>query len=104
MQAVGRMRDANFLMRPNSIPKIKPRLGLDWYFGEMDSCPATMAEAIALAKEVNEMPGLAVALCLAALLGYCKRNTAHPQKSVFLQKRPEASGARSPRVALLEVC
>ena len=49
---------------------------LDWHFGEMDSCQATMAEAIALAKEVNDMPGLAVALHFAALLGYCKRNPA----------------------------
>ena len=47
---------------------------LDWHFGEMDSCQATMAEAIALAKEVNDMHGLAFVLCYAALLGYCKRN------------------------------
>ena len=32
---------------------------IDWHFGEMDSCQATMAEAIALAKEVNDMHGLA---------------------------------------------
>ena len=31
----------------------------DWHFGEIDSCQATMAEAIALAKEVNDMHGLA---------------------------------------------
>ena len=30
---------------------------LDWHFGEMDSCQARMAEAIALAKELNDMPG-----------------------------------------------
>ena len=53
---------------------------LDWHFGEMDSCQARMAEAIALAKEVNDMPGLAVALCLAALLGYCKRNPAEVER------------------------
>jgi hypothetical protein len=35
-----------------------------------------MAEAIALAKEVNDMPGLAVALCFAVFLGYYKRNPA----------------------------
>jgi adenylate cyclase len=39
-----------------------------------------MAEAIALAKEVNDMPGLAVALCLAALLGYYKRNPAEVER------------------------
>ena len=53
---------------------------IDWHFGEMDSCQATMAEAIALAKEVNDMPGLALALCLAALLGYCKRNPAEVER------------------------
>ena len=39
-----------------------------------------MAEAIALAKEVNDMPGLAVALHFAALLGYCKRNPAEVER------------------------
>ena len=53
---------------------------LDWHFGEMDSCQATMAEAIALAKEVNDMPGLAVALRFAAFLGYCKRNPAEVER------------------------
>jgi len=39
-----------------------------------------MAEAIALAKEVNDMHGLAFALCLEALLGYCKRNPADVER------------------------
>jgi tetratricopeptide (TPR) repeat protein len=53
---------------------------LDWHFGEMDSCQATMAEAIALAKEVNDMHGLAFVLCLAALVGYCKRDPAEVER------------------------
>jgi tetratricopeptide (TPR) repeat protein len=53
---------------------------LDWHFGEMDTCQATMAEAIALAKEVNDMHGLAAILCYAALLGYCKRNPAEAER------------------------
>jgi tetratricopeptide (TPR) repeat protein len=53
---------------------------LDWYFGEMDSCQARMAEAIALAKELNDMHGLAFVLLLAALLGYCKRNPAEVER------------------------
>jgi predicted ATPase len=53
---------------------------LDWHFGEMDSCQATMAEAIALAKEVNDMPGLAFVLCLAAFVGYCKRDPAEVER------------------------
>ena len=30
---------------------------VDWHFGEIASCHATMAEAIALAKELNDMHG-----------------------------------------------
>jgi adenylate cyclase len=43
----------------------------------MDSCQATMAEAIALAKEVNDM---AFTLGSAALLGYWKRNPAEVER------------------------
>jgi predicted ATPase len=53
---------------------------LDWYFGEMDSCQARMAEAIALAKEVNDMHGLAFVLHLAALVGYFKRDSAEVER------------------------
>ena len=40
----------------------------EWHFGEIASCQATMAEAISLAKELNDMPALAVALYFAAIL------------------------------------
>jgi predicted ATPase len=53
---------------------------LDWHFGEIASCQATISEAIALAKEVNDMHGLAVALCYAAILGHCKRNPAEMER------------------------
>src|SRR5262249_31020211 len=53
---------------------------LDWHFGDMGSCQATMSEAIALAKEVNDMHGLAFALRSAALLGYWKRNPAEVER------------------------
>jgi tetratricopeptide (TPR) repeat protein len=46
----------------------------EWHFGELASCKTTMAEAIALAKELNDMHGLAVALNYAAVLGYLERN------------------------------
>ena len=49
---------------------------LEWHIGETASCHATMAEAIALAKELNDMHGLAVALHLAASLAYYERNAA----------------------------
>jgi len=46
----------------------------EWYFGEIASCQATMAEAISLAKELNDMHALAVALWNAGILGHFERN------------------------------
>ena len=37
----------------------------EWQFGEIASCQATMAEAISLAKELNDMHALAMALYFA---------------------------------------
>ena len=36
----------------------------EWHFGEIASCQATMAEAISLAKELNDMHALAMALLM----------------------------------------
>jgi hypothetical protein len=47
---------------------------IEWHSGEIASCHATMAEAISLAKELNDTPGLAVALNYAAFLGYFEHN------------------------------
>jgi hypothetical protein len=47
-----------------------------WHFGEIDSCRRTMTEAIPLAKELNDMPALAVALFFAAHLAQFERNHA----------------------------
>jgi hypothetical protein len=44
-----------------------------WHLGEITSCQATMVEAISLAKELNDMHALAVALFLAAILGHFER-------------------------------
>jgi hypothetical protein len=49
---------------------------LDWHFGEIASCQAKMAEAIALAQKLNDSHGLAVALCYAAILGHYEFNPA----------------------------
>ena len=49
---------------------------LEWHFDETTVCRTTMAEAIALAKELNDLHGLAVALNYAAVLGYLDRNPA----------------------------
>jgi serine/threonine protein kinase/tetratricopeptide (TPR) repeat protein len=45
-----------------------------WHLGETASCQATITEAISLAKELNDMNSLAIALCFAATLAYFKRN------------------------------
>ena len=44
------------------------------HFGETAACKATMAEAIALAKELNDMPALAVALFFAGHLAHFEAN------------------------------
>jgi predicted ATPase len=45
-----------------------------WNFGEIASSQATMAEAISLAKELKDMPALAIALNFAAYLAHYERN------------------------------
>ena len=52
----------------------------EWHFGETHSCHATMAEAIPLAKELNDMPALAVALFFAALLAHFEGNCAEVER------------------------
>jgi tetratricopeptide (TPR) repeat protein len=53
---------------------------IEWHFGEIASCKATMAETISLAKELNDIPGLAVALNYAAFLGYYERNPGQAER------------------------
>jgi hypothetical protein len=48
----------------------------EWNMGEIASCRATIAEAISLAKELNDTSGLAHALSWAANLGYVERHPA----------------------------
>jgi serine/threonine protein kinase len=48
----------------------------EWNMGEIASCRATIAEAISLAKELNDMHGLASALGWAANFGYVERHPA----------------------------
>src|SRR6476660_10218035 len=43
---------------------------LQWHFGEIPSCHATMAEAISLARKLNDMHGLVVTLGYAGRLAY----------------------------------
>jgi len=46
----------------------------EWHLGETASCQATMAEAISLAKALDDMNALAVALHFAAYLAHYQRN------------------------------
>jgi tetratricopeptide (TPR) repeat protein len=48
----------------------------EWHLGEIASCKADMDEAISLARELNDMNALALALDWAAMLGNCERNPA----------------------------
>jgi hypothetical protein len=52
----------------------------EWHFGEIASSQAAMAEAMSLAKELNDMHGLAVTLCYAAGLSYVERNPAEVER------------------------
>jgi tetratricopeptide (TPR) repeat protein len=48
----------------------------EWHLGEIASCQTTMAEAIALAKELNDMHALTAALWNAAILAHFERDPA----------------------------
>ena len=52
----------------------------EWHLGEIASCRGTMAEAISLAKELNDMHALAVALTFAAVLAHFERNPAEVER------------------------
>jgi serine/threonine protein kinase/predicted ATPase len=54
----------------------------EWHFGEIFSAHANMAEAISLAKELNDSHGLAGALHFAAILRHLERNTAEVERLV----------------------
>ena len=52
----------------------------EWHFGEIASCHATMAEAISLAKELNNMHALTVALWSAGILAHFERDPAQVER------------------------
>jgi serine/threonine protein kinase/predicted ATPase len=49
---------------------------LEWHCGETATCRATLSEAISLAKALNDLHGLAVALYCAGILTYLDHETA----------------------------
>jgi hypothetical protein len=52
----------------------------EWHFGEIGPCNATMVDAISLAKELNDMHGLAVALFSAAHLAHFEDSPAQARR------------------------
>ena len=52
----------------------------EWHLGEIASSKTTVAEAISLAKEMNDMHGLAVALWHAAVFAYYEGNPAEVER------------------------
>jgi tetratricopeptide (TPR) repeat protein len=52
----------------------------EWHLGEIASCRASMAEAISLAKELNDMHALAVALTFGAVLAHFERDPAEVER------------------------
>jgi tetratricopeptide (TPR) repeat protein len=52
----------------------------EWHLGEITSSQTTVAEAISLAKGLNDMPGLAVALWHAAVLAYYEGDPAEVER------------------------
>ena len=53
---------------------------IEWHAGEIASYWATAAEAISLAKELNDIHALAVAIFWSAVLGYYERNPAEVER------------------------
>jgi serine/threonine protein kinase/predicted ATPase len=52
----------------------------EWHFGEIASCQTSMAQAILLAKELNDMHGLAVALVFDGILAHFERNPGEAER------------------------
>jgi predicted ATPase len=52
----------------------------EWHVGEIASSQAAMAEAISLAKGLNDMQALVLALYWAAFLAHCERNPAEVER------------------------
>jgi predicted ATPase len=52
----------------------------EWHLGEVASCDRTMAEAVSVAKELNNMHGVAEALYFAACLNHYERNPSEVER------------------------
>jgi predicted ATPase len=65
---------------PPAVACLTDKAQSEWHLGEIASCQATMAEAIALAKRLNEMHGIAEALYFAACLSHYARIPAEVER------------------------
>ncbi|MBV8814048.1 MAG: hypothetical protein JO271_06130 [Verrucomicrobia bacterium] len=52
----------------------------EWHFGEIISCQSAITEAISLAKELNDMVGLAAALHFAACVAHYSRSASEVER------------------------
>jgi serine/threonine protein kinase len=52
----------------------------EWHLGEISSCQTTMAKAIAVAKELNDMQALVLTLHYSGVLGHFERNPAEVER------------------------
>ena len=66
-------------IRPSSVVCAIEALS-EWHLGEIASCQATIAEAISLAKELNDMHALAMALHLGSDSRHFERNPAEVER------------------------
>jgi serine/threonine protein kinase/predicted ATPase len=65
---------------PPAVACLTDKAQSEWHLGEIASCQATMAEAIALANRLNEMHGIAEALYFAACLSHYGRYPAEVER------------------------
>jgi Protein kinase domain/NACHT domain len=65
---------------PSVVACLTDKAQSEWHLGEIDSCQATMAEAIAVARKLNEMHGVAEALYFAACLSHYLRNPSEVER------------------------
>src|ERR1700756_2674528 len=70
----------NNRLDPSVVACLCDKAQSEWHLGEISSSRASIAEAISLAKELNNMHGVAEALFFAACLGHYERNPAEVER------------------------
>jgi serine/threonine protein kinase/predicted ATPase len=65
---------------PPVVACLTDRAQSEWHFGEIGTSKATMAEALTVAKDLDDMHGIAEALYFAACLSHYERNPAEVER------------------------